>query len=239
MYNKPVTIMSFTVTRSFAGVFALLALIIGITFGVMNLTETGEPDIPDVNVSPQDGHDVAEQENAEPSSDCHDTPAINLVSYTVEPGDTLTGISQRFGTTVSSIVAINGLTSPDKIPVGQNLMIMQNASGIVRRIASGDTLSDICKAYAVSMDTVIEVNDITDPHHLTPGQLLLLPGASTTNGTVLAASGSRSVSLLWPVTGSVTSGLGTGPIPLAVYSSFMKDRYCGFLRYPGPCCCGR
>jgi len=60
------------------------------------------------------------------------SPGTNLqeaegapVSYTVQPGDTLIRIAQRYGTTVDKIVELNGLASPNQILVGQVLLIPQ------------------------------------------------------------------------------------------------------------------
>lgn len=44
-------------------------------------------------------------------------------TYVVQPGDTLFGIAQRNGTTVSNLVALNGLSSPDAIRLGQTLKL--------------------------------------------------------------------------------------------------------------------
>jgi len=45
------------------------------------------------------------------------------ISYTVQPGDTLTNIARRYNTTVDAIVALNRLASPNQILVGQVLLI--------------------------------------------------------------------------------------------------------------------
>jgi putative chitinase len=41
--------------------------------------------------------------------------------YTVQPGDTLSGIAWRFGTTVWAIAQLNGIWNPHLIYVGQTL----------------------------------------------------------------------------------------------------------------------
>lgn len=43
--------------------------------------------------------------------------------YIVQPGDTLSELAIRFGTTVADIMAANGLTDPDSLQVGQPLII--------------------------------------------------------------------------------------------------------------------
>jgi LysM repeat protein len=46
-----------------------------------------------------------------------------MVTYIVQPGDTLTLIAQRFGSTVASIVSVNNISDPNLIFVGQVLQI--------------------------------------------------------------------------------------------------------------------
>jgi LysM repeat protein len=51
-------------------------------------------------------------------------------TYRVQSGDSLGAIAQRFGTSVDAILAANGLTDPDRIFPGQNLVIPNgNATG--------------------------------------------------------------------------------------------------------------
>ncbi len=44
-------------------------------------------------------------------------------TYTVRPGDTLFTISQRFGVSIQAIVDANNLTNPDRLSIGQTLII--------------------------------------------------------------------------------------------------------------------
>ena len=49
-----------------------------------------------------------------------------LGGYVVKKGDTLSGIAQKHGTTVSKLQSINGISDPNKIYVGQKLKLKQN-----------------------------------------------------------------------------------------------------------------
>ncbi len=51
------------------------------------------------------------------------TPKPTYRTYTVKPGDTLSGIAARYHTTVSALVALNHIADPAKLRVGQVLLI--------------------------------------------------------------------------------------------------------------------
>lgn len=50
-------------------------------------------------------------------------PTPGYITYTVQAGDTLYELAQRFGTTVQAIAALNGIADPNLIYVGQVLTI--------------------------------------------------------------------------------------------------------------------
>jgi peptidoglycan/xylan/chitin deacetylase (PgdA/CDA1 family) len=50
-------------------------------------------------------------------------PGLQGIEYTVQPGDTLFSIAQRFGTTVEAIARANGLTDTSRITAGQALFV--------------------------------------------------------------------------------------------------------------------
>lgn len=79
-------------------------------------------------------------------------------SYTVQSGDTLWTISQRFGTTVSAIKALNNLTS-DAIRVGQVLKIP--GSAITHTVVSGDTLWALAQRYGTTVAMIKTINNLT------------------------------------------------------------------------------
>lgn len=50
-------------------------------------------------------------------------PSDNYVTYVIRPGDTLSGIAARFGTTVSELQKLNHISNPDQIYAGDTLRI--------------------------------------------------------------------------------------------------------------------
>jgi LysM repeat protein len=100
----------------------------------------------------------------------------------VQPGDNLTRLANRFGTTVWAIKNANGLSS-SVIRIGQVLWIPAGSGGggggnwcaqnhIVQR---GDTLSGIARWFGVSVHELARVNNIANPSHIYVGQRLCIP----------------------------------------------------------------
>lgn len=49
--------------------------------------------------------------------------STSISYYTIRPGDTLSGIALRFGTTVSRLQSLNNISDPDKIYAGTKIRI--------------------------------------------------------------------------------------------------------------------
>nr|DAE19191.1 MAG TPA: PlyB like endolysin [Siphoviridae sp. ctNYt19] len=97
--------------------------------------------------------------------------------YVAQYGDTLSGIAARFGTTYQHLAEINGIADPNKIYAGQEIVIdgepVANASGEeYYTIQDGDTLSGIGTTYGVSWQWLAEVNSISDPDLIYPGNTI-------------------------------------------------------------------
>lgn len=102
-------------------------------------------------------------------------PVSRSTSYQVRRGDSLTGIAQQYGVSVSDLRQWNGLRS-NKIYVGQRLRISPQAASTIKptaskktayRVKRGDTLSSIAQRYGVS------VNDLRSWNHLKSNKLMV------------------------------------------------------------------
>ena len=119
-------------------------------------------------------------------------PPVRLTTYKVQPGDTLSAIAASFNTSTASLAQLNGLSSPDRISVGMELSVMENASGVVVKVTEGDTLWDISRRYGVSIAEIEKANNLDSSQVLNVGMTLILPGASARSVPVVSRSSSFS-----------------------------------------------
>ena len=106
-------------------------------------------------------------------------PSEYYQTYTVQSGDTLSGIASRFGTTYQKIASDNGIANPNIIHPGQVLKIyggsnQSNSSFSYQTyiVKSGDTLSGIGSKFGVSYQKIAADNNISNPNLIHPGQVL-------------------------------------------------------------------
>jgi len=99
-----------------------------------------------------------------------------LEIYTVESGDTLTGIAGRHGISMMTIWWANKLTAKDELHVGQKLVIPP-VDGLVVIVKEGDSLDSLAARYKVDAADILAVNQLEDPN-LIIGQTLILPDAA-------------------------------------------------------------
>ena len=98
----------------------------------------------------------------------------NVQTYTVQSGDTLSGIAAKFGTTYQSLASINGIADPNTIYVGQVLKIDGNANNeaTYHTVASGEYLELIANKYGVTVSQICSLNNISNPDVIYVGQNL-------------------------------------------------------------------
>jgi len=115
---------------------------------------------------------------AAPAQSSEAAPLAHGTWYTVQPGDTLSKIAWRYGTTVSALMTANGLTDANHIYSGQKLKIPTESGscGRYHTVAYGETLSGIALWYGVSAHRLASANDITNYNHIYSGQSLCIPG---------------------------------------------------------------
>lgn len=132
--------------------------------------------------------------------------------YTVESGDTITSIAEKFNVDFVIIMLLNGLDNDSafSIAVGQVLTIpdpnmpiptptplpegLRRGDEIQYFVLRGDTIAAIAAEFFSTEDAIIEANDLDDPNSIFVGQLLIVP-----------------VNLVTPTPGPSPTPLGTPP----------------------------
>ena len=122
------------------------------------------------------------------------TPAFAQSStvHIVQRGENLFRIALHYGTTYRALAAANGIANPNRIYVGQRLVIpggggassppsQPPASGQTYTVRRGDTLSAIALRYGVSMWTLAQHNGISNPSFIYVGQVLRIPGGGSSS----------------------------------------------------------
>lgn len=122
--------------------------------------------------------------------------------YTVQSGDTLSGIALKFSTTSSKLAQLNSISNPNLIYVGQRLLVNQSSnsnssssgqssstttntetSSASYTVKSGDTLSGIASQYNTTVNQIVSLNQLSNPNLIYVGQVLKLKNSQTTNSS--------------------------------------------------------
>ncbi|MER2174320.1 MAG: LysM peptidoglycan-binding domain-containing protein, partial [Carnobacterium sp.] len=116
-------------------------------------------------------------------------------SYTVKSGDTLTGISSKYGVTVANLKSWNNLKT-DAIYVNQALTIKGgtttttpapstgNTSNTSYSVKSGDTLTAISSKYGVTVANLKSWNNLSTDA-ISIGQALVVNNGTASSSTVI------------------------------------------------------
>lgn len=99
------------------------------------------------------------------------SPAPQYITYVIQPGDTLSGIAQKYNTTVNALAKLNGISDPDKIYAGRTIRVPENGSSgpVYYTIRPGDTLSGIAQKYGATVSALTRLNGISDPDRIYAG----------------------------------------------------------------------
>jgi LysM repeat protein len=100
-------------------------------------------------------------------------------AYVVRSGDFLARIAAQLNTTVAALVRANPqIEDPNLIFPGQELVIpgalvvIPDTGQRVYIVQQGDTLSEIASRFGVTVEELVEANDIDDPNRILRGQRL-------------------------------------------------------------------
>ena len=110
--------------------------------------------------------------------------------HIVRPGETLSQIAARYGTTVARLRQLNNLPNANFVWYGQRLLIdgptpnfsthaNQNRGGVATyRVRTGDSLSKIARRYGISLTEFARMNNLSPFRWLYTGQVLRVPDSA-------------------------------------------------------------
>lgn len=104
-------------------------------------------------------------------------PRAEILTYTIEGGDSLSTVAKKFGVSEDSIKWANDM-STDALTVGKELKIPP-VTGVVHKVAQGESVYTIAKKYDTNPQGIVDFpfNEFANPQtfSLVEGQLLIVP----------------------------------------------------------------
>ncbi|HEY8394522.1 MAG TPA: SafA/ExsA family spore coat assembly protein [Thermaerobacter sp.] len=138
-----------------------------------------------------DHHDRHDHDHRKKKRKDHDHPDFQVPScpqgflYTVQPGDTMFLIAQRFGVSLQALINANPqIPNPNLIFPGQVLCVPTGVGapaprcqvGFLYTVQPGDTMFLIAQRFGVSLNSLIAFNpQVPNPNLIFPGQVLCVP----------------------------------------------------------------
>lgn len=143
-------------------------------------------------------------------------PRSSIIGYTVERGDTISTVAQKFGISENTVKWVNNLTN-DNLTIGQTLKILP-VSGVAYKVEGGDSVYSIAKKLNTNPQKIVDFpfNTFANPEtfSLVTGEILVVPDgvpvekqasvepvySETVNPTAVTSSGGY----FWPIHGIIT-----------------------------------
>ena len=98
--------------------------------------------------------------------------------YTVQPGETLSIIADKFNITVNEIINLNNISNPNLISPGTQLLIpgLQGISGelTTHTIQIGENLNVFSQKYSIPDSILYKMNRLTSPNEVYAGSDLII-----------------------------------------------------------------
>jgi len=121
-------------------------------------------------------------------------PPNSTVKHIVKANETLSHIASYYQVTLQSIISLNNLVNPNKLQIGQTLLIPTKADANNTNVPTKstnpvsnetqtekyvvkakDTLYSIARTYEISLESIIAANKTINPNSLQIGQIINIP----------------------------------------------------------------
>ncbi len=129
--------------------------------------------------------------------------------HQVKKGDTLYRIARLNNVELKALLQANDMTEDTILEIGTSIKIPSH-EGAIHIVAPGDTMSNLAERYEISIADVLNANPSQNPLALVIGDHLVIPAEEnrTRDETTPSRGTSLSGTMIWPVTGTVSSGYG-------------------------------
>lgn len=121
----------------------------------------------------EEGALLSAQTDASVTKDPEEDGGVSI--YTVQDGDTVSGIAAKHKITVNTILWANDLDNVDAIKPGDQIFILPVA-GLSHKVASGETIDAIASKYKADRATIISFNGLPANGELVSGETIVIPG---------------------------------------------------------------
>jgi membrane-bound lytic murein transglycosylase D len=111
---------------------------------------------------------------------------VAICAYTLRQGESLTRLARTIGTDVETLLAMNKLRSAGAIGEGDSVYLPVRARELGSLMAhndayyavrKGDTFYSIAKSHGLTVDELLELNELDHDHKLHPGERLRIAAA--------------------------------------------------------------
>ena len=81
---------------------------------------------------------------------------VTFVNYRVQPGDTISGITKKFGLkNISTLIAVNDIDNVRTLCSGQKLKI-PSIDGLIYTVQKGNTLAGLSTRFGVTIEDLLD-----------------------------------------------------------------------------------
>jgi murein DD-endopeptidase MepM/ murein hydrolase activator NlpD len=120
--------------------------------------------------------------------------------YIVQSGDTLSSISSRFNVDIADLMDANGISDPNLLSAGQELVIpgLEGISGVLvtEFVQFGDSFRSLSRRTQIGEPVLRKLNGLVSPTELYVGVSMIVPQQTGENGLTRRVTPSKGESLL-------------------------------------------